>query len=50
VIIDEAGVADTLSLDTAVNFILQCGGSVQLVGDDQQLEVSDLLCKQWLPI
>jgi conjugative relaxase-like TrwC/TraI family protein len=37
VIIDEAGMADTLSLDTAVNFIVQRGGSVRLVGDDQQL-------------
>ena len=37
VIIDEAGMADTLSLDTAVNFILRRGGSVRLVGDDQQL-------------
>ena len=37
VIIDEAGMADTLSLDTAVAFIEQRGGSVRLVGDDQQL-------------
>jgi hypothetical protein len=37
VIIDEAGMADTLSLDTAVQFIVQRGGSVRLVGDDQQL-------------
>ncbi len=37
VIIDEAGMADTLSLDTAVNFIVERGGSVRLVGDDQQL-------------
>ena len=37
VIIDEAGMADTLSLDTAVNFIVRRGGSVRLVGDDQQL-------------
>jgi hypothetical protein len=37
VIIDEAGMADTLSLDTAVKFIVQRGGSVRLVGDDQQL-------------
>jgi conjugative relaxase-like TrwC/TraI family protein len=37
VIIDEAGMADTLSLDTAVDFIVRCGGSVRLVGDDQQL-------------
>ncbi len=37
VIIDEAGMADTLSLDTAVDFIVGRGGSVRLVGDDQQL-------------
>ncbi len=37
VIIDEAGMADTLSLDIAVNFIVRRGGSVRLVGDDQQL-------------
>jgi ATP-dependent exoDNAse (exonuclease V) alpha subunit len=37
VIIDEAGMADTLSLDTAVDFIVRRGGSVRLVGDDQQL-------------
>jgi ATP-dependent exoDNAse (exonuclease V) alpha subunit len=37
VIIDEAGMADTLSLDTAVQFVIGRGGSVRLVGDDQQL-------------
>ena len=37
VIIDEAGMADTLSLDTAVHFIIGRGGSVRLAGDDQQL-------------
>jgi conjugative relaxase-like TrwC/TraI family protein len=37
VIIDEAGMADTLSLDAAVRFIIGRGGSVRLVGDDQQL-------------
>jgi conjugative relaxase-like TrwC/TraI family protein len=36
-IIDEAGMADTLSLDTAVQFALGRGASVRLVGDDQQL-------------
>ena len=36
-IIDEAGMADTLSLDTAVRFIIGRGGSVRLVGDHQQL-------------
>ncbi|WP_299520915.1 MobF family relaxase [uncultured Serinicoccus sp.] len=37
VIIDEAGMADTLSLDTAVSWLTARGASVRLVGDDQQL-------------
>ncbi len=37
VVIDEAGMADTLSLDTVVQFVLDRGGSVRLIGDDQQL-------------
>jgi ATP-dependent exoDNAse (exonuclease V) alpha subunit len=37
VIIDEAGMADTLSLDTAVRFAVGRGASVRLIGDDQQL-------------
>ncbi len=37
VVIDEAGMADTVSLDAAVTFILRRGGSVRLIGDDQQL-------------
>jgi hypothetical protein len=37
VIIDEAGMADTLSLDTTVQFALACGANVRLIGDDQQL-------------
>ena len=37
VIIDEAGMADTLSLDTVVDFVISRGGSVRLIGDDQQL-------------
>ena len=37
VIIDEAGMADTLSLDTAVQFAVGRGASMRLVGDDQQL-------------
>ena len=37
VIIDEAGMADTLSLDTAVQFAINRGANVRLVGDDQQL-------------
>ena len=36
-IIDEAGMADTLSLDTAVQFAIGRGANVRLVGDDQQL-------------
>jgi hypothetical protein len=36
-IIDEAGLADTLTLDTAVQFAINRGASVRLVGDDQQL-------------
>jgi conjugative relaxase-like TrwC/TraI family protein len=36
-IIDEAGMADTLSLDTAVQFAISRGASVRLIGDDQQL-------------
>jgi conjugative relaxase-like TrwC/TraI family protein len=36
-IIDEAGMSDTLSLDTAVQFAIGRGASVRLVGDDQQL-------------
>jgi conjugative relaxase-like TrwC/TraI family protein len=37
VIIDEAGMADTLTLDNAVQFAIKRGASVRLVGDDQQL-------------
>ena len=37
IIIDEAGMADTLSLDAAVQFAVDRGASVRLVGDDQQL-------------
>jgi conjugative relaxase-like TrwC/TraI family protein len=36
-IIDEAGMADTVSLDTAVQFAINRGASVRLIGDDQQL-------------
>jgi DNA primase catalytic core len=36
-IIDEAGMADTLSLDVVVQHVLDRGGSVRLIGDDQQL-------------
>ena len=37
VVIDEAGMADTVSLDAAVSYIIEQGGSVRLIGDDQQL-------------
>jgi hypothetical protein len=37
VIIDEAGMADTLTLDAVVQFAIERGASVRLVGDDQQL-------------
>jgi ATP-dependent exoDNAse (exonuclease V) alpha subunit len=37
VIIDEGGMADTLSLDAAVQFAIDRGASVRVVGDDQQL-------------
>src|SRR3954452_8470504 len=37
VLVDEAGMADTLTLDTAVAFVVARGGSVRLVGDDAQL-------------
>ncbi|MGB8022154.1 MAG: AAA family ATPase, partial [Candidatus Nanopelagicales bacterium] len=37
VIIDEAGMADTLTLDRALGHIISRGGSVRLVGDDRQL-------------
>jgi len=37
VIIDEAGMADTLTLDHVVSWCLDQGASIRLVGDDQQL-------------
>jgi hypothetical protein len=37
VIIDEAGMADTLTLDAAVQFAIGRGANVRLIGDDQQL-------------
>jgi ATP-dependent exoDNAse (exonuclease V) alpha subunit len=36
-IIDEAGMADTLTLDAAVQFAIGRGANVRLIGDDQQL-------------
>lgn len=37
VVVDEAGMAGTPDLDAMVAFVLERGGSVRLVGDDQQL-------------
>ncbi|MCR6490902.1 AAA family ATPase [Cellulomonas sp. P24] len=37
VVVDEAGMADTLSLDRLIEFVTARGASVRLVGDDQQL-------------
>ncbi|WP_239111767.1 MobF family relaxase [Phycicoccus sonneratiae] len=37
VVIDEAGMADTLSLAAVVDFVVARGGQVRLVGDTQQL-------------
>ena len=37
VIVDEAGMADTLSLDVTVTFVTARGGQVRLIGDNQQL-------------
>jgi DNA primase catalytic core len=37
VVIDEAGMADTLTLDAAAHFIIGRGASVRLIGDDQRL-------------
>ncbi|HZI98263.1 MAG TPA: MobF family relaxase, partial [Actinomycetales bacterium] len=37
VVIDEAGMADTLSLDAAVQYVVERGASVRLIGDNQQL-------------
>lgn len=37
VIVDEAGMADTISLDKAIQYALSRGASVRLLGDDQQL-------------
>jgi len=36
-IVDEAAISGTPSLDTSVAYVLGCGGSVRLVGDNQQL-------------
>ncbi|MEO6790479.1 MAG: MobF family relaxase [Ornithinibacter sp.] len=37
VVLDEAGMADTLTLDRVITHAVQRGASVRLIGDDQQL-------------
>lgn len=37
IILDEAGIASTVDLDTLISYALAHGASVRLVGDDQQL-------------
>ncbi|WP_152180153.1 MobF family relaxase [Nostocoides sp. F2B08] len=37
VLVDEAGMADTLTLDLVIEHVITQGGSVRLIGDDQQL-------------
>ncbi|MET0930020.1 MAG: MobF family relaxase, partial [Aeromicrobium sp.] len=37
VLVDEAGMADTISLERVISFALERGASVRLIGDDQQL-------------
>lgn len=37
IVIDEAGLADTVTLDRVVGYCLARGGTVRLTGDDQQL-------------
>lgn len=37
VLIDEAGMSGTLDLDSTIRYITERGGSVRLIGDDQQL-------------
>jgi len=37
VLIDEAGMADTLSLDAAITYLTEQGATIRLIGDDQQL-------------
>ena len=41
VLVDEAGMAGTLDLDVVVQFALERGASVRLIGDDQQLSAID---------
>jgi conjugative relaxase-like TrwC/TraI family protein len=37
IVIDEAGMADTLTLDRVVGYCLSRGATIRLIGDDQQL-------------
>ena len=37
IVIDEAGMAETLSLDRTIEHVVSRGGSVRLIGDDRQL-------------
>lgn len=37
VVVDEAGMADTLSLDRVIEYVASRGAAVRLIGDDQQL-------------
>ncbi|MBW9211623.1 relaxase domain-containing protein [Mumia sp. zg.B21] len=36
-VIDEAGMADTITLDRVISFAIERGATVRLIGDDQQL-------------
>ena len=38
IVLDEAGMADTLTLDRVVGYCLARGATVRLIGDDHQLE------------
>ncbi|MEE2061806.1 MobF family relaxase [Rhodococcus artemisiae] len=37
IVVDEAGMASTADLDRVIEFVVSRGGSVRLIGDDQQL-------------
>ena len=36
-VVDEAGMADTITLDRVIGFAIERGATVRLIGDDQQL-------------
>lgn len=36
-VVDEAGMADTITLDRVIGFAVACNATVRLIGDDQQL-------------